>query len=154
GSLALLAEKMQLHAGRLIRDVHEGKISPDVALPEATEKVARQRLRPNPARARELEGLLERHGALSPKEAWRNGTLMSGWKGGTMPLYLEPLRRTWGEVPVRDFGYMASEGRGSIPLVDAGAAGALAVTSHFFEFIQSDEIDADRPTCLTVDQLV
>jgi hypothetical protein len=70
-----------------------------------------------------------------------------------MQLYLQRLTRYWGETPTRDLGYMASEGRGSIPLVNAGAAGALSATTHFYEFIPAGEIDAPHPTCLTADQL-
>jgi hypothetical protein len=153
-SLVLLAEKMQVHAERLIADVEAGKVSPHVELPEVAATVARQRLRPQPARARELADLVQRHGVLYPKHAWPNLRVISCWKGGTMPLYLQRLKRFWGETPVRDLGYMASEGRASIPLVDAGAAGVAAVTTHFFEFVPVEEIDAERPTCLTVDELV
>jgi hypothetical protein len=95
-----------------------------------------------------------RHGALQPREVWPHLQVLSCWKGGTMTLYLQRLPRVWGDTPVRDLGYMASEGRGSIPLANAGAAGALTVTSHFFEFIPLDEVDDPQPTCLTVDQLV
>jgi GH3 auxin-responsive promoter len=152
-SLVLLADKLQAHAQRLIADIGTGRISPEVELPAAAATMIRTRLRPDPPRARELEALLQRHGALYPKHAWPNLRVISCWKGGTMPLYLRRLKRIWGEMPVRDLGYMASEGRGSIPLVDAGAAGVLALTTHFFEFVPVDEIDAERPTCLTVDEL-
>jgi len=56
-------------------------------------------------------------------------------------------------MAIRDFGYMASEGRGSIPVSDQGAGGVLAVTSHFFEFVAEDEIDKSSPRFLTADQL-
>lgn len=152
-SLVLLADKLQAHAEGLIRDLHDGTVRRDLLLPEAARTVAAGRVRPQPARARCLERLLEREGALYPGDAWPNLQVLSCWKGGTMPCYLERLRRSWGDVPVRDFGFMASEGRGSIPLRDEGAAGALALTSHFFEFVPKEEMDAPRPTCLTAGQL-
>jgi hypothetical protein len=152
-TLVLLAERMQTCADRLIGDVARGQLPADLPVPEAAARAVRQRLRPNPARAQELSRLAERHGALHPRHVWPNLRVLSCWKGGTMPLYLQRLRRFWGDAPVRDFGYMASEGRGSIPLIDAGSAGPLAVTTHFFEFIPTDEIDRPSPTCLTADQL-
>src|SRR5262249_37828131 len=93
GTLNLLAEKMQLHAERLIREVRDGPLSSDMPFPEGAEKAARQRVRPNPVRARELDALLERHGALYPKDVWPNRALISCWKGGTMSLYLRQLRQ-------------------------------------------------------------
>lgn len=70
-----------------------------------------------------------------------------------MSFYLERLPESYGQREVRDFGYMASEGRGSIPISNAGAGGVLALTSHFFEFM--DEVDAEKGLAryLTADQL-
>ena len=56
-------------------------------------------------------------------------------------------------MPVRDLGYMASEGRGATPLVNSGAGGVLNVTSHFFEFVPEEERDDPDATFLTCDQL-
>ena len=153
-SLVLLAEKMQLRAERLVEDVRRGRVWDGVTVPEAAARMVRERVRPNPERARALARILDRDGALTPHAVWPNLRMLSCWKGGTMPLYLQRVKRLWGDHPVRDFGYMASEGRGSIPLVNAGAAGVLAVTTHFFEFVPVDEIESAHPTCLTVDQLL
>lgn len=152
-SLVLLAEKMDVHAQRLVRDLHDGTVCGDILLPKAAREIARELVRPAPERARCLGRLLEREGTLYPRDAWPNLQVLSCWKGGTMPLYLERLRRRWGDVPVRDVGFMASEGRGSIPMGDDGAAGALALTSHFFEFVPKEDIDRPRPTCLLAGQL-
>src|SRR5205823_8803615 len=55
--------------------------------------------------------------------------------------------------PIRDLGYMATEGRCASPIVNSGAAGVLNVTSHFYEFVPESEIDATEPRALTADQL-
>ena len=70
-----------------------------------------------------------------------------------MPLYLRKLSEYFGDVPVRDIGYMASEGRGSTPLVNSGAAGVLNVTTHFFEFVPAEQRDRDDPDFLTAEEL-
>ena len=70
-----------------------------------------------------------------------------------MPLYLRKLPDVFRDVPVRDLGYMASEGRGATPLVNSGAAGVLNVTSHFFEFLPEEQRDDPNQTFLTADQL-
>jgi hypothetical protein len=70
-----------------------------------------------------------------------------------MPLYLRRLPQYYGDTPVRDLGYMASEGRGATPLVNSGSAGVLNITSHFFEFLPEEERDDPNPQFLTCDQL-
>jgi len=97
--------------------------------------------------------VIKRSGTLTPREIWPNLRLLSCWKGGTMPLYLRKLPDVYGDLPVRDLGYMASEGRGATPLVNSGAGGVLNVTSHFFEFLPEAERDDPSPTFLTADEL-
>jgi hypothetical protein len=70
-----------------------------------------------------------------------------------MPLYLGKLSDVYGEVPVRDLGYMASEGRGTTPLVNSGAGGVLNLTSHFFEFVPEEQHDSPDARFLTADEL-
>jgi hypothetical protein len=48
---------------------------------------------------------------------------------------------------------MASEGCGSIPLTDAGSAGALAITTSFFEFIPVEAREQENPPVLTCAEL-
>ena len=151
-SLLLLAEKLRLWGPALARDIRAGTVDP-AYVPEGSPKGLTAGLRADPARADELEAIIERDGELTPSAVWPNLRLVSCWKGGTMPLYLRKLPEVFGDVPVRDLGYMASEGRGATPLVNSGAAGVLNVTSHFFEFIPEEDRDEPNPRILTCDQL-
>ena len=151
-SLLLLAEKMTAYAEPLIHDLRHGTLTLPVS-PGKEDVPTNLRLPADPARASELEGILRRTGALEPADAWPNLRILSCWKGGTMPLYLRKLPKHYGDVPVRDLGYMASEGRGGTPLVNSGAGGVLSLTSHFFEFLPADQRDSAAPEFLTGDQL-
>jgi GH3 auxin-responsive promoter len=151
-SLLLLAEKMTVWAEELIHDVRTGSVNPDF-LPENAPASLTASLRADPDRADELARILRTTGRLRPLDVWPNLRLMSCWKGGTMPLYLRKLPDYFGDLPIRDFGYMASEGRGATPLVDSGAGGVLNITSHFFEFVAEEERDDPGKTFLTADQL-
>lgn len=153
GSLVMLAEQMQLQAQSLIRDVREGTIRPDISLPAAVLEAVRPSLRPNPNRARELSQFAERRGSLSPMDVWPNLCVISCWKGSAMSLFMNKVRELWGDVPVRDLGYGASEGRMSIPLNNDSPSGVLALTTHFYEFVPVEEIDNEHPTCLILEQL-
>jgi hypothetical protein len=74
-----------------------------------------------------------------------------------MGLYRDQFPRYFGDVPARDIGLIASEGRMSIPVDDHTPAGILAVTSQFFEFIPASEYGGSKPTVvrsheLTIDE--
>ena len=151
-SLLLLAGKMGLYADELIHDIRTGTVNPNF-LPENAPASLTASLRADPARAADLAAIVRRTGQLLPADAWPNLRVISCWKGGTMPLYLSKLPDYYGNCHVRDFGYMASEGRGSTPLVNAGAGGVLSVTSHFMEFLPEEQRDDPDAQLLTCEQL-
>lgn len=151
-SLLLLADKLNVWADELIHDIRHGGANPKY-VPEGSPKGLTAGLRADPARADELQAILDRDGKLTPTAVWPNLRLLSCWKGGTMPLYLRKLPAVFEDIPIRDLGYMASEGRGATPLVNSGAAGVLNVTSHFFEFVPEEQRDDPNQEFLTADQL-
>lgn len=151
-SLLLLAQAMQTHADELIEDIGRGTVNP-AYLPAGAPPSLTAGLAPDQRRAAELAGCARTTGRLIPAEAWPNLRILNCWKGGTMPLYLHKLPEYFGDVPVRDMGYMASEGRGSTPLVNSGAAGVLNVTTHFFEFVPVEQRDRADPDFLTGEEL-
>ena len=151
-SLLLLAEAMRTHADELIDDIGRGTVNP-AYLPAGAPRGLTAGLGADPRRAAELAGCVRATGGLVPAEAWPNLRVVSCWKGGTMPLYLRQLPDHFGDVPVRDLGYMATEGRGATPLVNSGAAGVLNVTSHFFEFVPAEQRDHPGPEFLTAEEL-
>ena len=64
-----------------------------------------------------------RSGKLLPADYWPNLALIGCWKGGTVGSYIKKFPQWFdpdddGMVPVRDWGYLSSEARGSIPLSD------------------------------------
>jgi hypothetical protein len=152
-SLIQLAEKLDLWRDDLIDDVAKGRLTDRWPLEPEVRRALERRISANPRRAEELRAIVRSSGRLTPAEAWPELTLLSCWKGGTMPMYLAKLPKYYGETPTRDLGYMASEGRCATPLVNSGAAGALNVTSHFYEFVLEDEIDDPNARALTADQL-
>jgi hypothetical protein len=104
-------------------------------------------------RARELDRLAERTGTLRPVDVWPSLAMLGNWTGGSVGAYLRLYPRYFDNLPVRDLGLLASEGRFSIPIEDNTSSGVLDITSHFFEFIPVDEIESPQPTVLTVDEV-
>ena len=152
-TILLLCQKLQEHAEPLLRDVRLGRADGLGPLPDWLDRVITPRLVPNPRRANELASLLRTTGTLLPTEVWPDLAFVTCWKGGTMPLYFRQLQRWFPGLPIRDRGYMASEGCGSIPLTDGGSAGALAITTSFFEFVPVEARDQPNPPVLTCAEL-
>jgi hypothetical protein len=150
--LAKLADREQQE---LIRDIADGTLSSRMTIPHETRMALKRRTgRPNRARARELERLLAEHdGHLLPRHFWPKLSLAAVWTGGSASAYLDMMRRYYGDVPVRDHGLSASEGRMTIPFIDSSSVGLLDIESHFFEFIPEAEHESSHPTILQPHEL-
>jgi hypothetical protein len=139
-TLIQLAKLSDARKEDLIRDIADGTLSSAENVPgEVREALAGQIGSKGHDRARELEAIVDRTGTLYPKDFWPDAQLLAIWTGGSAGAYLSHLRRYYGQIPVRDHGLSASEGRMTIPIADHSADGILDVTSHFFEFIPEEE---------------
>jgi len=151
-TLLLLARTADAHRERMIRDIHDGTLCDEMSVDASIRQAIATRLAPDPSCARRLERIVAERGALLPKDYW-NLTFRAHWCGGTMGLYQTQFPAYFGDIPVRDIGLVASEGRMSIPVEDGTGAGILAVTSQFFEFIPAGEYGTRRPTVLRSNEL-
>jgi len=130
----------------IIREIYDGTISAPVS-----EKTKR-RMKKDKLRARELENLLD-DGKFTPENFWPDLALIGCWTGGTQYLFLDKLKKKFGNVPFRDIGLLASEGRMTIPLRDSTSSGVLDISGGFFEFIPESQIDDKNPRVLGASQL-
>ncbi len=151
-TLLRLARTADERAEQLIRDVRDGTLDSALEMPGGIRAALTARLAPRPDVARRLEEIVERTGRLRPRDFWNLGFL-ANWTGGTMGLYLRDLPEYFGDVPVRDIGLIASEGRMSIPVEDGTPAGILNVADNFYEFIPADEYGKPEPTVLRSHEL-
>jgi hypothetical protein len=138
-TIVLLADRLARHSEAIIRDVRDGSLSADAAV--SAELRASLHLKPDPERARRLEQAVSRGGGvLQPGLAWPKLAAIGCWKGGTVGAYLTRFDTLFPQhPPVRDFGYYATELRGSVPLSDQGDAGAVAVGTNVLEFFPAGE---------------
>jgi GH3 auxin-responsive promoter len=153
-TIVLLSDRLAHHTESIIRDVRDGSLSSDVAVP--AELRASLRLRPDPERARRLErAAASVDGRLRPGLAWPKLAAVGCWKGGTVGAYLAKFGELFPqEPPVRDLGYYATELRGSVPLRDEGDAGVTAVGTNVLEFYPAGEDRApEGRELLPLDQL-
>src|SRR5690606_13105130 len=118
---------------------YDGTLSAAFPVAKPIRNRLRFALRRRRSRARQLEQIIAATGHLHPRDYWPGNQLVAVWTGGSAGAYLGPLRRYYGDIPVRDHGLSASEGRMTIPLEDSRTDGLLDVHTHYFEFIPEDE---------------
>ena len=137
----------------LVRDIADGTLTGDLAIPDRIRTELAKRLRIKHAeRARELEAIIARTGRLYPRDYW-DMSLVACWLGGTVGGYARHIPEYYGDVAQRDIGLLCSEGRFTIPIEDGTPAGVLEVASHYFEFVPTGEIDSPHPTVLECHEL-
>ncbi len=153
-TLISLANFAETHAEKLIKDIFEGTLTPQEPIPpEVLAGLSRKISRKNPQRARELERILETTGHFHPKDYWPELATVAVWTGGSAGVYLDTLKKYYGDTPIRDHGLSASEGRMTIPLRENCSDGILDITSHFFEFIPVEEYETEDPVVLEAHEL-
>ncbi len=137
------------HAGRLIEDVRRGTLNPPGEISPQT--AAMFKFRPDRRLGEKLQSLASED-RLLPRHFW-NVAFLANWTGGTLKLYIPRLRELFGDVPIRDIGLLASEGRFSVPIEDNTPAGVAEITHNFLEFIPTDQRSSDDPDALRAEQL-
>lgn len=151
-TLIQLARVADEESETLIRDIHDGTLARRFVDDDALHARLTAPLRPDPTRARQLEQLRGSRGRLRPRDYWRIEVLAC-WTGGSMSLYLPLVREWFGDVPIRDVGLLASEGRVTIPLDDSVPFGVLDPRAAFFEFIPLADADEIDPRTLLAHEL-
>lgn len=146
-----MAEYAESNAESLIRDIHDGTAS-RTTLP-ADQKLLARLLKPRRRRAQELERIISKYGALNLSACWPHLNCLGVWSGGSAGAYIPQLRQHFKNIPVRDHGLHASEGRMTLPISDNTASGLLEVETHFFEFIPVEEADSTDPVVLEAHEL-
>lgn len=148
GNLLRLAHVGNEQRDALIRDIADGTVSPQFDIPaEIRHKLAARLRAPQPQRARQLEQIVERTGALYPKDYWPR-PVIACWLGGTAGYQSRYLPEYFGDAPLRDQGLVSSEGRHTIPFEDGKPEGVLAINNGFYEFVPVADIDAACPDAL------
>jgi GH3 auxin-responsive promoter len=153
-TVLLLGDRLAQHTEPIIRDVRDGSLSSQFSVPQDLRDSLH--LRPDPERARHLERAAGAGGGpLRPGLAWPELAAIGCWKGGTVGAYLAKFDTYFPQgSPIRDFGYYATELRGSVPLSDQGDAGTIAIGTNVLEFHPAGEDRApEGRELLRVEQL-
>jgi hypothetical protein len=138
-TLVRLARVAEEEGESLIRSIFDGNLGPLGYL-------GKLRVGKNPSRARALGLILERVGSICLTEAWPELAVIGCWLGGSVGSHAWKLPPIFGNTALRDLGYLASEGRMSMPFENHSTQGILATENCFFEFIPAHaDLEFDNP---------
>ncbi len=153
-TLLALFGTMDEHADRLLDDIERGGIDADLPIDPEPRVHVHTRYRGNAYRARQLRELL-RSGKprLLPAQIWPHLRLVISWRSPMVAPYLKLLEPYVGSIPHRDYISMASEGIIAIPLEDGANGGALATSTHFYEFVSEEQAFKQNPDVLLAHEL-
>lgn len=153
-TLLNFAERLGEWHEDLIRDLRDGTLHNSALYPKAVINALRSNLsRSHKATASRLEQVVMQTNTLQPKHAWPALAVIGVWTGGTLGAYLPRLVEPYGDLPLRDHGLSASEGRVTIPLESHVPYGALNLGGGYFEFIPEEEYGKVDPMTLGAHQL-
>lgn len=127
--LTLLLDARKALWSRLLRDLHDGTLSPDPPLEEAARRRLTGAFRADPRRARELERLGPE---ADPGRLWPELAVVSAWAGGAARGPFEALRRRLGGVALQPKGILATEAFVSLPFEGLHP---FALRSAYFELL-------------------
>ncbi len=141
-TVANMATRADAWSELIIRDIRDGTLRADMPMDPTIREHCEARLRPDPVRAAMLEALLEEHGRLRPQDYWPNLKLVHTWKHGNCRLVLPQLEPWYGEIPMVDFGYIASELTATDVILPHNDGSVLQVQNAFYEFSREEEGDS------------
>ena len=137
--LTLLLRPVTEWLGQLTDDVATGRMTPPNAISAELGRQLSSAMRPDPRRASEIEDCFRsasHMGEASPR-LWPRLRLVSSWADGNARSYLPTLTSLFPAASFQAKGLVSTEGIVSIP-IRGQSGGALAMRSHFFEFLPQD----------------
>ncbi|HYO91620.1 MAG TPA: GH3 auxin-responsive promoter family protein, partial [Pyrinomonadaceae bacterium] len=152
-TLLRLAQILLERTEDLLRAIHDGTLGITARAQADIYAQLSNSLKPDPARARLLASVAAQAGSLRPADCWPNLKLIACWIGGSVGTQAHKLPDVYGAVPLRDLGYIASEGRFTVPFEDYTPSGILALRSNYYEFIPEQEADSAQPSILSSHEL-
>lgn len=121
---------------RLVANIAEGQLTPPASLPPDLQQRLVALNRAAPQRAAQISAAFLAHddpAAIFPR-LWPGLRLLSCWADAHAARYVPALTRRLPQAQLQGKGLMASEGVVTFPLLGQAGA-ALAIRSHFFEFL-------------------
>jgi hypothetical protein len=145
-TLLLFARVLADRADELALALENGLLGIELGSGVSEERRARleDRCRTDEAAAARIRRSREAHGQARMRDVFPGLSGLVCWKGGSAPWYLEKMKASYGELPVLDYGYCASEGCFGAALGTDTAASVLLPHGHVIELIPEEAAEAVR----------
>ncbi|MCM1322103.1 MAG: GH3 auxin-responsive promoter family protein [Treponema brennaborense] len=136
-----------------VKDIENGTLNKNLKIESEIRTEIEKTLKPNPARAKELRALKEKHSVILPKHYWPNFQILTTWKCGNTKVYMEKFAKSFPEdMLYQEFSYFASECRAGLVLNGKDDT-VLFPHMHYFEFVKREDIDNENPRFLELHEL-
>ena len=137
--LSLLVDRLPDWWPRLAADVESGAISAPGPIPPRLLEQLQALNRPDRRRAGEIRTAFQRGGPAGSVHSrlWPRLRLISCWADAAAARYAAELARLFPQALIQGKGLLATEAVASFPLL-ARSGAALAIRSHFFEFLPAE----------------
>ncbi|MBW4464417.1 MAG: GH3 auxin-responsive promoter family protein [Pegethrix bostrychoides GSE-TBD4-15B] len=136
------------YAESLIQDIATGQFADWLTIEPALKASLMRQWRPNPQRAAELRQVLEIEGKLTPRNAWKQLSLIGTALGGTSDFYLKRFPEYFGDLPVFGGVYGTAEANFGVCYELNQEGCILAIESGFYEFVPPDQWEESQPKTL------
>lgn len=138
-TILLFVKKLTQHSDRLVADLQKGDIDPSFNVSRVLRTRLKKLLSPNPVMAERLQRSIYKNGFIRPVEIWERLCGLMCWKGGFSSYYISQFEPYFGNLPIMDYGYAATEGNFAIPLSSRRSDNVLIPNGHFLEFISEKD---------------
>lgn len=144
--LTLLVNRLPGWWPQLAADIAAGNLSALAGLPPDLQAQLVLLNRPDPQRAAEIRAAFQAESdpGVIHTRLWPHLRLISCWTEAQAALYVPELARLFPQARLQGKGLIATEGFISLPLTGRPGA-ALAIRSHFFEFLDQGEKRRTEP---------
>lgn len=144
-TLLLFARTLAERGEELARALDDGALGVDPSLvPAARRARLEERARKDAKAAARVRESGRLHGHPRMSDVFPELAGLVCWKGGSAPWYVAKLEESYGELPVLDYGYCASEGCFGAALSTETASSVLLPHGHVIELIPEEAIDDVR----------
>ena len=149
-------ECMNQHWSELLASIETGKLPDSLVIDIDLKKKLEAKMKPRPARAAELRGIVEAPSSISfARRAWPYMHSIMANETGSFDIYGKKLRTEWigYDIPIYSPIYAATEGLIGVNLDYSGNAFILTPLAMFFEFIPIEQSNNEQPETLFLEQL-
>lgn len=148
-----LFKVLEKHWPMLVDDIAKGRINEKVNLVLPARYRLQKILRPDQARAKELEREFERgFDSIAPR-IWPRLLYINSVAGGSFSIYAKKLRQYISEIPIYSAVYGATEALIGISLKPGETTYVLTPRTAYHEFIPLKDNDKANPQTLDLEQL-